>query len=312
MASHPSQQYRSGRPAGHDGHSDSRFDEQGGTRLAGSIGSGSHHHHHHRRVHLVIYPGEGYRTVLLTRQGKLVDLANTSYKTTYGHIYVMGGRNERYEMVGGPPPGQGYKDSGGHRAGHTPSGLFTLGPQEHHTTLRWPASAIPYGAKLRAGSDGLIEYFEHGKWKSANGPHGSWTKATIDFKKRDGEPGVITEADLAGFHDLAYHKNGELRAEWIWNDFGEWSWNLMRTGKRTAYYVHTTPEDEAFKRLPLDQDAYLTLIGQSHGCVHLLPRDRDEMMQRGYLKAGIHVLIMPYSSNGPPRGWHGNSLLFRG
>jgi len=309
VASHQPQQYRSARPAGHGGLSNPRFDEQGGTRLAGPIGSGTHHHHHHRRVHLVLYPCEGVRTSVISRQGRIYPLSASGYETTFGHIYVVGGRGESYEAVGGPPPGHGYKDRGGHRAGHTPSGLFTLGPQEHHTTLRWPFSSIPYGAKLRAGSDGFIEYFQHGTWKKANGPDGSWTKATKSFKQRDGEPAVITESDEADFHHAAYDRKGNLRPGWIMNDFGEWSWNLMRDGKRTAYYMHTTAEDEAFKRLPLERDAYFSLIGQSHGCVHLLPRDRGEMMERGYLKAGIHVQIMPYNRKGPPRGWRGPSLF---
>jgi len=309
MASHQPRQYRSARPAGHNGLSDPRFDEQGGTRLAGPIGSGTHHHHGHRRVRLVLYPGEDLRTSVTSRQGKTISLVEFNEVTTFGHIYVVGGKGESYEAVGGPPPGHGHKDHGGHTAGRTPSGFFTLGPQEHHTTMGWPMSSIPYGAKLRVGSDGLIEYLEHGKWHMANGPGGTWTKATIRFSERDGGPAAIAEGDLEAFHQAAYDKRGNLRPEWIMNDFGEWSWNLMRDGKRTAYYVHTTPFDEAFKRLPMERDAIFMLFGQSHGCVHLLPRDRDEMMQRGYLKAGIHIQIMPYNRKGPPRGWLGPSKL---
>jgi hypothetical protein len=314
VASHPSQQYRSARSAGHNGISDPRFDEQGGTRLAGAIGFGRHHHHHHGSVRLVLYPGEEPRTFVVSRKGKHIALAGTGYETTIGHVYVVGGRGEAYEAVGGPPPGEkgpGGKGghTGGHTAAHTPSGLFTLGPQEHHTSLNWPFSSIPYGAKLSLGGDGLVHYFEHGVWKKANGPDGTWSKATRHFNAKSGEPAVVTEGQLADFHIAAYTRKGDLRPHWIMNDFGEWSWNLMRNGVRTAYYVHTTPEDEYFKRAPLEDDVVIALLGQSHGCVHLLPRDRDEMMQRGYLKAGIHVQIMPYKRKGPPKGWLGPSKL---
>ncbi|MGC1618068.1 MAG: hypothetical protein WA765_06215 [Candidatus Acidiferrum sp.] len=305
MASHQPQQYRSARPAGHRGRVDPSFDEQGGTRLAGSIGFGLRHphHHHHHQIHLVLYPFQSTRSFVVSRKGVRFELAKFKEVTALGRIYVMGGRGESYEAAGGPPPGKGHKDSGGHRAGYTPPGLYILGRQEHHTTMGWPNSSIPYGAPLRAGSDGYVEFLDHGHWKKADGPHGVWTEATKQFSQRDGEPAVITEEDKSDFRKYAYRQDGSLRPTWIRNDFGEWSWNLMRLGKRTPYYVHTTPEDEAFYRAPVDRDVILALVGQSHGCVHLLPRDRDEMMQRGYLKQGIHIQIMHYKQKGPPKDW---------
>jgi len=297
MTAHRPQLYRSARPAGHNGRTDPKFDEQGGTRLAGAIGSKTVRHH--RRVRLVLYPGEGVRNFVVSRQGKRISLSENHWETTFGHIYVIGGRGEAYEAVGGPPPGHGHPDAGGHVAGRTPAGLYTLGPQEHHTTLGWPYSTIPYGAKLRVGEDGFVEYLDQGSWKKANGPHGIWTKATQRFHERDGAPPLVTEDDLSGFHSAAYDRAGNLRPEWLLNDFGEWAWNLMRDGKRSAYYIHTTPQDEYFKRVPAEEDAIFSLIGQSHGCVHILPRDRDEMMERGYLKKGIHVQVMPYGRKGP-------------
>jgi hypothetical protein len=302
VASQRSQQYRSARPAGHDGHGDSRFDEQGGTRLFGSIGSGRHHAHHHHRITLVLYPNMGAsRWFVVSRQGHTMIL-DEDEKTVPGRLYIVGGKGESYEAVGGPP-GKPQKGGGGHTAGQTPSGLFTLGPKLHHTTLGWPLSTIPYGAPLRFDSHGFVEYFEHHVWKNANGPHGIWTKASKDFHARDGDPPVVNESDLALFHKAAYRKDNKLRPTWIMNDFGEWSWNLMHHGKRTPYYMHTTPQDEAYMRLPLERDSITVLFGHSHGCVHILPQDRDEMIHRGYLKEGVHVRIMPYSQKGPPEGW---------
>jgi len=303
VASHPSRQYRSAHPAGHDGHVDSRFDEQGGTRLFGSLGSGRHHEHHHQRITLVLYPNVGGATrwFVVSRQGHTMNLYPEE-RTVLGRLYVMGGKGESYEAVGGPP-GESQKAAGGHTAGETPSGLFTLGPKQHHTTLNWPLSTIPYGATLRPGSHGIVEYFEHHVWKPANGPHGIWTKATQAFHAKDGLPAVVGESDLAEFHKAAYRNAIDLRPKWIMNDFGEWSWNLMRHGKRTPYYLHTTPEDEARAKLPLTKDAIMVLYGHSHGCVHILPHDRDEMIHRGYLKEGVHIRIMPYSQKGPPEEW---------
>lgn len=297
MSHHSPQQFRSARPTGHSGVTNPTFDELGGTRLVGAIGSKTLHHRH-RRVRLVLYPGESVRSFVVSRKGRRISLSEHGLETTFGHIYIVGGRGEAYEAVGGPP-GRSHKDRGGHSAGRTPAGLFTLGRQEHHTTVGWPYSSIPYGAQLRAGSDGFIEYLERGKWKKANGPEGTWTKAQKRFHEKDHEPVVITDEDLKGFHNAAYDPKDNLRPVWILNDFGEWAWNLRRDGKRTAYYIHTTPTDEYFKRAPAEVDVVFALIGQSHGCIHVLPRDRDEMMERGYLKEGIQIQIMPYGRKGP-------------
>jgi hypothetical protein len=310
LASHQPQQYRSARPAGHRGRVDPSFDEQGGTRLAGSIGFGLRHphHHHHQNVHLVFYPFESTRKFVVSRKGVRYDLAKYNMVTTLGRIYVVGGRGESYEAAGGPPPGRGGKGEGGHTAGHTPAGLYVLGHQEHHTTMGWPNSSIPYGAPLRAGSDGYVEFLAHNEWKKADGPRGVWTEARKRFRQRDGQP-VIPEKEEGLFRSFVYRQDGSLRPTWTRNDFGKWSWNLTRNGERTPYYVHTTPQDDASQNAPLDSDVILALYGQSHGCVHLLPHDRDEMLQRGYLKQGIHVQVMQYEQKGPPKGWVAASSL---
>jgi hypothetical protein len=309
MATHPPRQYRSAHPAGHDHHTNLHFDEQGGTRVPGTIGR-VHHLHHPPRVRLVLYPGEGTKTHVMSRRGINYPLT-PGWITTFGHIYVMGGKGEVYEAVGGPAPGHGFKDRGGHTAGSTPAGLYRLGPQQHHTTLNWPFSSIAYGAALRLGSDGYVEFEEKpGQWHKANGPNGVWTKATMAFHKKDGDPPVVNEADLKDFHKAAY-KHEILRPKWIMNDFGEWSWNLMRDGKRTPYYIHTTAEYEYFKRAPINEDVPMELVGQSHGCVHVLPRERDEMIERGYLKKGVQVLVMRYNRKGPPKGWTGHSPFIK-
>jgi len=84
---------------------------------------------------------------------------------------------------------------------------------------------------------------------------------------------------------------------------------LTSNGIRTSYYLHTTPGDEAFYNAPVDRDIIPVLVGHSHGCVHILPHDRDEMLQRGYLRQGIHVQVMQYKQKGPPKDWVAASSL---
>jgi lipoprotein-anchoring transpeptidase ErfK/SrfK len=95
-----------------------------------------------------------------------------------------------------------------------------------------------------------------------------------------------------------------LLPSWNLNDFGNWSWNLMQGGHRTAYYIHTTPDDEA-----ATQARQRFVLSQSHGCIHIRPTDRDEMMGKGYLKQGVEVEIMPYGLAGPPKARSGTGNL---
>jgi hypothetical protein len=82
---------------------------------------------------------------------------------------------------------------------------------------------------------------------------------------------------------------------WKLNDFGRWGWNLRLNGHRTAYYVHTTPEDE--QATAASKAVHLC---NSHGCIHLPPSDRDRFMREGYLKEGVHLEVRRYSETGPP------------
>ncbi len=85
-----------------------------------------------------------------------------------------------------------------------------------------------------------------------------------------------------------------LISSWNKNDFGNWSWNLKRGGHRSAYYIHTTPDDEAATAAGRAFD-----LDQSHGCVHVRPLDRDEMIDSGALKAGFEVEVEAYGLVGP-------------
>ena len=63
----------------------------------------------------------------------------------------------------------------------------------------------------------------------------------------------------------------------------------------TAYFIHTTPEDEA-----ADAKKAAVFLANSHGCVHLVPSERERLMKAGYLKEGMHFEVRPYTETGPP------------
>ena len=227
---------------------------------------------------LVIYPGEG-----VTADG-----------VTVGTIYVVNGHGERYEMAGGPPPGNRQAGPGGHFADVTPAGEYTLDHAEHHVTANWPLSVVPWGSRIRE-HDGEIEYQVGQTWIHATGPRGTVTRAMRLFVQRSNSK--ITLEDASREARRMFFRHGSLVTDWIYNDFGKWSWNLKSHGHRSAYYIHTTPRAE--REALLDPPQYES--EQSHGCKHIRPIDRDEMMARGYLAAGNAVRIMKYGIQGPPR-----------
>jgi hypothetical protein len=223
----------------------------------------------------VVYPGESRN-----RLGQVV-----------GHIYVNDGP-ERFDVAGGPPTSRPIADEGGHKATRTPAGQYVLDRAEHHTTFNWPNSVVPWGARIRE-VDLVVQYQLDGKWVDASGPKGRVTRAFLLFYTRSRTP--ISEGTASRYaRQLFYDDSGKLMTRWLRNDFGNWSWNLRRGVLRTVFYLHTTPDDEA------TPDPIVDLI-QSHGCLHIKPRDRNVMMSKGYLKEGTVVIVKPYEDRWRPR-----------
>jgi hypothetical protein len=229
-------------------------------------------------IRLVFFPGE-----------------RKSGSALLGTIYVIGGEGEHFAAAGGLEVG--HLAEGGHTADPTPAGLYTLGPQQHVITPSWPKSVIPWGANLRINKDKEIEFeAADGKWHLASGPKGEVTQAGRQFFARERKQ--VKTADLVAIvrNFFIDPKTGDLRSTtWKSNDFGRWGWNLRLRGTPTAYYIHTTPDDEA-----ATDEGKAVLLGNSHGCVHLKPNDRDTMMKKGYLKEGVEFEVRRYTDRGPP------------
>jgi len=245
----------------------------------------------HPDVRLVFYPGE--RTVKTTLMG-------TSYTTLMGTIYVVGGHNEHFPAAGGPSHNS---QSDGHTAGRTPPGNYILGPRHHHVTRNWTYSALPFGARLRTSRDGEVEYeAATGKWALATGPKGAVTEAVRRAcelqHKTCLESDILTCARSLLMDPVTKRL---LYDVWKLNDFGLWSWNLIKNGKAAPYFIHTTAEDEAETAAQAAIPNPVINLKNSHGCIHLKPKDRDKMIAAGYLVKGAHFTVRPYSEKGPPK-----------
>jgi hypothetical protein len=247
------------------------------------------------QVELVLFPGEVHD------QGVWRGMI-------YG--YVDGDLVKRYEACAGPAPGDAHPDAGGHEAGPTDAGSYTLGGRAHHTSPNWPRSVIPWGAALRQRPvDQEIEFCTDGQtWRKATGLDGLMTLAELRFedKTRAAEaaaagkpPEPFSNSDKlqinAGCRRFFFDDTGALRATYEQNDFGPWAWNLITlAGDGTEFYVHTTPGNEA--QAAAGQPVALT---QSHGCIHIRPADRDEMEALGLLQRGVRFTVKPYGVQGP-------------
>lgn len=137
-----------------------------------------------------------------------------------------------------------------------------------------------------------MQYQLNGRWVDASGPHGAVTRAFLLFYAKSRRPVTV---GIAARHarQLFYDRDGQLMSQWLRNDFGNWSWNLKLGRHRTVFFIHTTPNDEAAS----DPNADLV---QSHGCLHIRPRDRNVMMAKGYLKAGVPVIVKRYEDRWRP------------
>ncbi len=187
-----------------------------------------------------------------------------------GSIYVHVGRSivAGYRARGGPP--SPLDDDGEHVAAPTTPGVYKLGPPHAHVTRNWYYSQIPWGAEIRK-NDGGFQYRSPGRsgwlWATSN-PAGT-LKLPLTPDAFEGLPEVV--------------RDGATFLTWNKNDFGPTAWNLIPSDM----YLHTTPELEG------EADAAPLVAASlpvSHGCVHIHPRDRDEMIKLGYL--GMDTLFV--------------------
>jgi hypothetical protein len=188
-----------------------------------------------------------------------------------GRLYVKvnGHLIAKYDARGGPP--RQIKDFGGHTADPT-QGSFTVGAQQNgFTTQSWPNSRIPWGAKVRKAQAGY-EVSPKGatQWQPA-------------------PPGVV---DDYIFQSLPKSDGADASADvrwWNQNDFGAIAFRLQGS---PGFYLHTTPETE--EQAALGEEVQLR---HSHGCVHLDPTQRDEMIARGYLQQGVKFVCKKYEAH---------------
>jgi hypothetical protein len=208
-----------------------------------------------------------------------------------------------YDAEGGPDF-QG-KDPSGNAFGPTPPGDFVIAQcAKHHDSNLYPLwSTLAWGTPIRENK-GDVEYLSAKRWDSLT---------TLWNRKKVAEKALHRELVPAETVELVKQRHDELYATakvpntWVFNDFGHMTCYFFKdinhngifdpkTEKLQSQYIHTTPKDEAIATLYPTQ---AIVLDKSHGCIHVKPNDIDEMIRKGFLKRGNHIVVHPFSDSAP-------------
>jgi hypothetical protein len=186
------------------------------------------------------------------------------------HVRVKGKEVARFFARGGPPFRGRDPNAPSHFIAPTPAGRYRLGYGMAVTAPSWAFSQLPWDTPIRevdtaTGKD--VQYKRGKRWRST---------------KKLKTP--LSRADILNAEE-ALGRARAVPSQWNLNDFGKLAYHV----RGTKSYVHTTPEtEEQYRR---GRPEKLTF---SHGCIHIKPSDRDIMIARGYLQAGVRLIVRKY------------------
>jgi hypothetical protein len=189
-----------------------------------------------------------------------------------------------FDAVGGPSKLQ--RSSDGYFAGPTDAGTYRVARCGKHSSPSYPVwSKIRWGSEIKEEA-GEIKVKHEGKWQLLSKLSPTVTKDVL----------VARNFELYG--------KKEVPAQWLFNDFGHMTCyffkdrnankKLDKGEKLSREYFHTTPDDEAATAA-----GQPVTLGESHGCIHLKPKDIDEMIKNGYFASGNKVVVHGYKDKIP-------------
>ena len=221
-----------------------------------------------------------------------------------------------YDAKGGDPKNaKPVKDKDGkHSAGLTTAGKYQLHHSGKHVSNSWNCSKIRWGVPIKespAGDDVLFE-----------DPPGHWQSVR---KRVLGDSERFRNVDVIGgllriYEQIAPNCPAKLPSTWVFNDFGHVTWYMVHAGgsgdKAAAAKAKAPEAGSPWSTRPLmtnkskihnefihttQRNEYQTthheavMLEYSHGCIHVKPRDIDEMAEKGYLKAGNFFIVHKYN-----------------
>lgn len=186
----------------------------------------------------------------------------------------------KFEAWGGPP-----SMGSDPRMAEEPTwpGEYTIDTAYAYRTPSWKLSTIKWGTALKdkPSKNDVWYQIKNNVWASIKNDHG------------------ISRKDIISLHHDLYQTRTVPRV-WIFNDFGpvaiRWfkdtNKNKRVDGKEklSGQMFHTTPTNEAqnTRNLPV-------VLTQSHGCIHLIPKDRDTLFAMGAFNKGRRFVVHQYN-----------------
>lgn len=200
-----------------------------------------------------------------------------------------------YDAKGGDPANINPKkdEDGRHSAGLTTAGKFKLHHAGMHVSNSWNFSKIRWGVPIKEAPGGSDVLYED--------PPGHWHSVR---SKLVGDSPSARKTDVVYglmhmYERIAPNCPAKLPNTWIFNDFGHITWYMVQASAHDAAgskpkihdeFIHTTQRNEY-------QTSHhrRVILEYSHGCIHIKPRDIDEMAQKGYLKVGNLFIVHKYN-----------------
>lgn len=193
-----------------------------------------------------------------------------------------------FPAVGGPKTsGMG---SDGFEQGPTDKGTYMIAYCNKHTSNRYKTwSKVTWGTPLKEERGTLYVNVRDDKGDKR------WKKLS--------EFSSATRADVLKYHEDLYGKKA-IPDKWVFNDFGHMTCyyfkdvndNKKKDKRERVYgeFIHTTPVNEAetAKSKPV-------ILTESHGCVHVKPKDIDVMIKKGYIKRNNKFIVHDYAEIPP-------------
>ena len=185
------------------------------------------------------------------------------------YVYVGGSIVASYRARGGPP--SPLDDDGEHIAVPTKPGVYRLGAAHAHVTSNWYYSQIPWGAEYPQDRRRVpVSVARALRVVVGDGQPGRQAQAAA---RQRGLPGAA-RSDPRRRDRLALEQE-RLRADCL----------------EPRPERHVCPHDAGGGAGGDAAPGAETSLRVSHGCVHIYPRDRDEMMKWGYLGTNIPFVV---------------------
>lgn len=204
----------------------------------------------------------------------------------------------------------------------TRPGRFIINSIGRHTTPRtdkdarlW--SAVPWGTPLRVDKHGIVQVKMPGHdwqrltsvpaWRHLDASQAHVKEVVSTRNLLLWAPVLKSISESKQPYPIKFYK--DIPDQWVFNDFGHVTVTYYRDVNHNGHqdavkaentlsdFIHTVPGQELLTWLNEQANAGLSMpLDESHGCVHALPTEIDEMIRNRYLTLGGPFVVHPYSA----------------